>query len=222
MGMQREFWNDIGRTSKDGGTLPTLLPTPTSPNRESNHADGRWGEWGGSRNNTRHMNPLDAISSVVASPASLFHWRAVAKGNLINAGSGIAFARLFQSSDRDLCWLKTSPDSSAQRMLWDDGGHSLEEFCETWPAWGTMRNGVAYRQPPLERLISDIDYSLLATPTRRDFKSGHASQKTMDNNSRPLSEQIGGTLHPHFVEAILGFPIDWTDLNALETPLSPK
>ena len=56
-----------------------------------------------------------------------------------------------------------------------------------------------------------------ATPTARDWRSGKASQATHDRNSRPLSEQIGGSLNPTWVEWLMGWPIGWTDLKPLET-----
>lgn len=61
-----------------------------------------------------------------------------------------------------------------------------------------------------------------ATPTARDWRSGKASPETHAKNSRPLSEQIGGALNPTWVEWLMGFPLGWTDLAVLETPLSPK
>jgi len=51
-----------------------------------------------------------------------------------------------------------------------------------------------------------------ATPTARDWRSGKASKATMERNSRPLSEQIGGSLNPTWVEWLMGWPIGWTDL----------
>ena len=63
---------------------------------------------------------------------------------------------------------------------------------------------------------------MFPTPTARDYKSGKASQATHDRNSRPLSEQIGGTLNPRWVEWLMGFPLGWTDLKDLGTPSCPK
>jgi hypothetical protein len=57
----------------------------------------------------------------------------------------------------------------------------------------------------------------VATPTARDWRSGKASQATHDKNSRPLSEQIGGSLNPTWVEWLMGWPLGWTDLKPLET-----
>ncbi len=37
----------------------------------------------------------------------------------------------------------------------------------------------------------------------------------MDRNSRPLSEQIGGSLNPDWVEWLMNWPITWSCLNAV-------
>lgn len=50
-------------------------------------------------------------------------------------------------------WLKTSPDSCpAPILLMAEGGADFsDEFSETWPKWGSMRNGAVSRLPPLGR-----------------------------------------------------------------------
>ena len=130
-------------------------------------------------------------------------------------------------------------------------GEGLETFSETWPRSGMMRSGTAYRLPPLVRLTAatasglwpiprandgekrgeianDIRSGLPAaakhwpTPTSRDWKSGKASQATMDRNARPLSEVVGGTLNPMWVEWLMGVPLGWTDCDLSATPSSPK
>jgi len=63
---------------------------------------------------------------------------------------------------------------------------------------------------------------LWPTPTARDWRSGKASPATLAKNSRPLSEQIGGSLNPTWVEWLMGFPLGWTELPRSETPLSRK
>jgi hypothetical protein len=56
-----------------------------------------------------------------------------------------------------------------------------------------------------------------ATPTARDWRSGKASEATMERNSQPLSEQIGGKLNPTWVEWLMGWSIGWTDLKPWAT-----
>jgi hypothetical protein len=62
-----------------------------------------------------------------------------------------------------------------------------------------------------------VDAVKFATPLSRDYRSGKASQATHDKNSRPLSEQIGGSLNPTWVEWLMGWPLGWTDLKPLAT-----
>ena len=50
----------------------------------------------------------------------------------------------------------------------------------------------------------------LATLTSRDWRSGKASEATHARNSRPLSEQLGGLLHPDFADWYQGLPVGWT------------
>ena len=61
---------------------------------------------------------------------------------------------------------------------------------------------------------------LWATPSARDWRSGLASEATMERNARPLSEQVGGSLNPDWVEAyLMAWPMGWTDGRG---PLSPQ
>tara|TARA_Y100000114_G_scaffold80757_1_gene74454 strand:+ start:89 stop:670 length:582 start_codon:yes stop_codon:yes gene_type:complete len=66
--------------------------------------------------------------------------------------------------------------------------------------------------------FSRNDRRTFATPTARDWRSGKTSQATAERNSRPLSEQIEmsaktGRLSPRFVEALMGFPDNWTAID---------
>jgi hypothetical protein len=54
------------------------------------------------------------------------------------------------------------------------------------------------------------------TPLASDWRSGKASQATHDKNSRPLREQVGGSLNPTWVEWLMGWCLGWTDLKPLE------
>jgi len=103
------------------------------------------------------------------------------------------------------------------------------KFSGRWPRSGTMRNGIAYRLPPLVPRISGIGYSFLPTPTKtigpkRSLKAiEDAQQKYRDGLSKfnpgvTLEALIGGIPNPTWVEWLMGFPIGWTDLNVSATP----
>lgn len=52
------------------------------------------------------------------------------------------------------------------------------------------------------------------TPVRRDFISGKGQNyRKYRRNSPSLSEEIGGTLNPPWVEWLMGYPIGWTELS---------
>jgi hypothetical protein len=254
--MQQRYLKDTGRTSDAGATSGILLPTP-------NKWDGQRGAESKETKQARNaggVNLLEGsklISSVADSPANLFQWLEPDAGRVMSVGCGTSFAKLSASSGPDTCWLKTSQDCSVQRMLLDDEGDCLEEWSETWPAWGTMLNGVCYRQRPLVRRISAREYSLLPTPQHHDSRSQGMQREVKDGriqaanggesqsinlgtmgmmgllptptkqdasnnggpsqeqrNTPPLNSVAGGLLNPQFVEAIMGFPIGWTDLDA--------
>ena len=173
-------------------------------------------------------------------------------------------------------WPASSMRYDRESRLWRTAQHSLlgglDEFSETWPRWGLMRNGECWERPTLVPRTAANESGLwptptvcgnynrkgasstsgdglatvvrmfptptatntkanhmrgadngkprearnyLATPTARDWRSGKASQATMDRNSRPLSEQIGGQLNPNWVEWLMGWPPGWTDLRPL-------
>jgi hypothetical protein len=139
-----------------------------------------------------------------------------------------------------LAWF--DPDShslrTAQCSLFEDSTACYL----TLPRSGTMRNGRVYPRPmsALRTSGSESGYwptptksdgtggpgnsgrdggqnlrtavAQFPTPTARDWKSGKASEATMQKNSRPLSEQIGGSLNPTFVEWLMNWPLNFTKL----------
>lgn len=150
-------------------------------------------------------------------------------------GCGGRWRELSVRYDRYSCSWKT------HRSLFEEGFPACSLIL---PKWGSMLDGELSELLMLERRTSGTGCGLwptptvcgnynrkgasaksgdglatavlrCATPTARDWKSGKASQATHDRNSRPLSEQIGGSLNPTWVEWLMGWPLGWTDLNPL-------
>ena len=143
-------------------------------------------------------------------------------------------------------WVKYDHDTSSWRTHQCSLLGGLDEFLGTWPRWGSMLNGECWELRTWALRTSEIESGspdgetffhtqncsgldggsnsrnalkkrqMLPTPLTRDWKSGKASKATMERNSRPLSEQVGGTLNPTWVEWLMGWPLGWTDLKPLE------
>lgn len=100
----------------------------------------------------------------------------------------------------------------------------IMEALRTWPTPTVKGN---YNKAGLSSKSGDglATAVMLATPTARDWRSGKASKAskaTMERNSRPLSEQIGGPLNPTWVEWLMGFTPEWTVCVAWETRSSRR
>jgi hypothetical protein len=80
-------------------------------------------------------------------------------------------------------------------------------------SYGTNQGGAAGRVGPIRPSLATMARkNLWPTATSRDWRSGKASAATHARNSRPLSEQVGGSLNPAWVEWLMGYPAEWTAL----------
>lgn len=75
------------------------------------------------------------------------------------ADSGPKWHGSFARYDQDSSSWKTAQCSLVE---------GLDEFSETWPKWGSMRNGVAYQRPTPEHLTSEKESGLWQTPVADD------------------------------------------------------
>ena len=102
------------------------------------------------------------------------------------------------------------------------GGRNLNDEAALWPtpqARDGKHGGQAkrYLNPERSNDLPDA-VALWPTPTSRDHKSGKASEATHAKNSRPLNEMAAkggpnGSLNPNFVEYLMGFPKNWTEID---------
>ena len=118
---------------------------------------------------------------------------------------------------------KYDPDLS----LWKTPQCSLlgdsEEFLETWPQWGLMRDGECWEQIPSDFLITEPEFGWLPTPIATDWKGGCSAIRK--DTGRPRTDSIRMYIktkfnitypHPNFLEALMEWPQGWTDLKLLE------
>lgn len=88
---------------------------------------------------------------------------------------------------------------------------------KTFPKWGTMQNGAVCQQPPKEQTTKGKESGLwLPTPTAHNAKEA-AYPAEYTRVTPTLATHVGGKIHPHFTEWMMGWPTGWTDLKPLET-----
>ena len=131
--------------------------------------------------------------------------------------SGELFAKLNQNG----LWEKMYSDYYQASM---DG--SLEEFCETWPRWGTMRHGVLRAQQKLEPFIDESEWLLLPTPVnsewigagRKRYRGSKLFRGAKTAEALRSGEKDPIYTNPSYCEIIMGYPMGWTEINASGTP----
>jgi len=122
---------------------------------------------------------------------------------------------------------KYNPDSCSWKTHQCSLLGDLEEFSETWPQWGLMRNGECWERQMLAQTTKETEFGLLQkwpTPVTRDYKdsgSQEALKRARDKRDSPglallVGAEGGGNLNPTWVEWLMGWPLGWTDLKPLE------
>jgi hypothetical protein len=144
----------------------------------------------------------------------------------------------FAKYDQSSCSWKT-----AQCSLIED----LTEFSQTWPTWGSMRNGECWERQTSGLNITEREFGLLPdnekffhTPTTGS-SGGSNSRKAMQKRGviwpTPTTPSGGGnaggsgatrtakangtyipsSINPNLYEWLMGWPQEWTDLKPLAT-----
>lgn len=126
------------------------------------------------------------------------------------AAFGLKWQGWFAKYDRDSSSWKT-----AQHSLLGD----LDEFSETWPRWGSMRNGASFLRPASERAICGSVSGLLPTLVARDYRHPGRSrfERTGSKAGDCLPQALGGPVRPMWAEWFMGWPIGWIELKPLAT-----
>jgi hypothetical protein len=154
--------------------------------------------------------------------------RVRAQGLMENAaGCGEKWHASFARYDPDSCSWKTAQCS----LL---GG--LDEFSETWPQWGLMRDGECWEQRTLEQTIRGTEFGLSLeiwpTPVKSDYAGRRPSKGWKGDSDLPsvVWTRTGGAENPQmspasinatWTEWLMGWPLGWTDLKPLEMDKFP-
>jgi len=134
-------------------------------------------------------------------------------------------------------FVKYDPNTSSWKTHQCSLLGDLDEFSETWPQWGLMRNGECWEQQMLEQYIrgteSGLSEQTFPTPVASDSKGGKSNTVHYKNQrfvriSNTTSTEFGAKLSaayqlmtgnplpPSFSEWMMGWQIGWTDLKPLE------
>lgn len=151
------------------------------------------------------------MSSVAASPARTSPEQGLAPEWMESVQVfGESSQGSFASYDPVTRWWRTSQPSLMGNW---------EQFSETFPSAGSMRNGQLYRRAPWVPHTCDSACSLWPTPTAsmdgRGFgiplhnRSGRYRQSTI-SRVHALVGEYGWKIHPHFTEALMALPLGWT------------
>lgn len=99
----------------------------------------------------------------------------------------------------------------------------LEEFSETFPRWGSMRDGELWGldMPDFPMPAKESGF-WHPTPTANDAKNATLPPAAKNWDSLPgwmlrNGSETGHPLNPEFSEFVMGWPIGWTDLKQSET-----
>jgi hypothetical protein len=128
-------------------------------------------------------------------------------------------------------WLESfatfNRDSSSWkiRQLWLFA--DLDESLATWPKWGWMRGGECWDAGTPVGCTNAIESGYLHLPTIGKNETKGSSRKRFRNSpdfrGAKMSEGLRTSLndpiytHPRFAELMMGWPLNWTRLQPLET-----
>ena len=128
---------------------------------------------------------------------------------------GAKWQELLVRYDRDSCSWRT------HRSLWDE---DFPACSLTLPTWGLMRNGVLWERRTWAHHTTGKDVGLWPTPRKQMTRPCKPRLNLKNQHKSNLEEVValeqganGGRLNPTWIEWLMGWPINWTDSQPLET-----
>lgn len=117
-----------------------------------------------------------------------------AKTSALRGGGEVSLANEAASGKR---WhgllARFDPVSSSWRTAQCSLLEDLEQCLETWPRWGSMRNGACYQQPMLERHINENESGYLADTYSGNWPTPTCADTRTDKLK--LTQQKAGSMH---------------------------
>ena len=114
----------------------------------------------------------------------------------------------------------------AEQVTWSGTGPPIGYLkAENWPTpdancgkRGTQPEWTPKRKSghPAQYTINQAVRDSFSTPVARMWKDNGTSPSELNRNSETLAVQAGGKLNPTWVEWLMGWPLQWTDLKPLE------
>jgi len=143
----------------------------------------------------------------------------------VQAMNGISFQNFLE------WWMSADPNGLSLKMCTDYLISNLDKFSRRiihrWKIKVTPFNRYVFQLQPSTHHTDEIGSGLLPTPTAADAKGeskGCARHLHKDMIRRICLQyhydQVGKETifpHPEYLEAVMGFPIGWTELNPSET-----
>lgn len=213
--------------------LPTLAAFCCSGRPTGISTDSRSGMTSELSMGTRGAGQLTSLPA--GSPVRTSAQQATAQGSTAPAAaSGWKWPGSFARFDRD---------SSLWKIRQCSFLGVSDEFSETWPRWGSMRDGECSELSTPARIMSERGSGLWPTPNKMDGHNAASMNDPIHWRSRfekkaaegislqfplrvavhcpsprtPPSAWDGGLLNPDWTEWLMGWPIGWTDCTPLET-----
>ena len=129
---------------------------------------------------------------------------------------------------------KYDPNTSSWKTHQCSLAGDLEEFSETWPKWGSMRNGVCWEREIFKENTKETEFGSLPTPVATDWMAPSKATasyqdgrfiRTSKTSGKVFGLRLSAAYHlmtgnlmpPSFSEWMMGWPLGWTDLKPLET-----
>lgn len=133
-----------------------------------------------------------------------------------------------------LKWLgsfaRFDPASSSWKTVQCSLLEGLDGFSETWPRWGSMRNGVSLAHTTQDFPIPENGYGFwVPTPRASMFRSRKWWLRRVPRGNleelpclQPRFAHLAGErINPEWLEWLMGWPIGWAGLEPLETAKVP-